>query len=349
MTGLLAACFANVIIPRAVERVWFDANDDFIVRFGEEMIYIDDDITDWSYSTSAGTYFFPAEYTPPPCPPFELNLSQLIPEFTIQRGEDHFIVHYDPLEMFDEILYWGPQNDLSVNIHPLTAGQSTVQHWETGYDGMEYYDIRTWVKDIGFESPVLYHPSTRCTLRVHVQDAEGAPVSGVPVYYDFTSAAHPATITPHGYTNAEGFWQKPYYCAVRTQLWINDPQTQAAVVDTLLFPEPGGTIQINAVVSTSAGYDPYVVPSSGVLTLYPSVLRNSSGNTITAKFMSDQPLSRPAELTLCDLRGRVLAHNQMPVSGQTEWILPPLANGIYFIGLSSGGRQLARQRITVLK
>ena len=347
---LISGFSANVILPRAVERVWFDVNDDFFVRFGEELEYMyGDDIKDFTYITSCGTYSFPEDYTPPTVLPFEVNMSQAIPGFTIQRNADYFRVHYDPTYMFDEIITWGPQNELSVNIHPLATGQSAVQAWETGYDGMEYYDIRVWAKDIGTVSPYPYHPSTPCTLMVHVEDPESDPVPWIPIYYSFPASPHPNTIIPHGYTNAEGNWQKPYYYAVRTQLWINDPQSQTTVVDTLFFPEPGETIQINAVVSTSAGNDPNLVPNAGILTLYPSVLNNSTGYTINMKYEADTPLFNPAVVTLYNLRGRALASMPMPVSGYTEWTLPSLSSGIYFVGLNYSGRQIARQRLTIIK
>ena len=63
----------------------------------------------------------------------------------------------------------------------------------------------------------------------------------------------------------------------------------------------------------------------------------------------DKPLFDTARLGLYDLRGRWLAGKDMPREGYTDWELPELANGVYFIRLSGAGANLVGGRITVIK
>ncbi len=344
---LISVLNANVIIPRAVARVWFDETDNFIVLLGAEAenVY---DFNALTFTTSAGDYAFPEGYTLPGELPCIVNFTQAIPGFTIQRSEDHFIAHTNLPWSWDEQVTWGSQNDLSVNLHPLTAGQSAVQYFEYDWDGYEYYTVTAWAKDDSTSvAGYPYSPAVECTLRVHVDDENGNPVEGYPVYTSFTDYQD-TNCTPY-YTNEYGDWQRQYFYAIRTHIWIKDMATQAFVTDEIIFPEPGETCLVNAVISSAAGHDPSLVPPTGILKINPSVVTRSSGNTLHLKFEASRPLNRPGELTFYDLRGRALANMQMPVTGQTEWTLPSLPSGIYFVGLSYSGRQLARQRLTIIK
>lgn len=342
----VSALAANIMIPRAVERVWFDAFDNFWVRFGPEADALV--VNSLSFSTSAGTYTFPDDFTPPPELPYDLNFSQLIPGFTISRAEDFFILDTDPYYQYnDENVSWGPQTDWSVRIHPLTAGQSVVQLTvpDMYYDG--YYDqALVWAKDTGTDYPYPYCPATLCTLTVQVNDADGGPASQVPIYLNY---GHVYNIGwPDGRTNSNGWWQAYNFRAQRTWIVIRDPANGSWVYNQLHFPEPGEHIHIETTVAYSGVPPEELVP--GTLELSPSVLGTSSGSTVHLEYRSDQPLAGPARLSLHDLRGRWLADTEMPTWGRKDWTLADLPSGIYFIRLtSSAGKALAGRRLTVIK
>ncbi|MCB5246465.1 MAG: hypothetical protein LHW57_00370 [Candidatus Cloacimonetes bacterium] len=342
---VIGALAANVVIPRAVERVWFDAFDNFWVRFGPEADAYDVDTL--SFSTSYGSYNFPYGFTLPPELPYELNFSQVIPGFAIDRAEDHFTVDTDPYwDPGDESVSWGPQNDWSVRIHPLTAGQSVVQLTvpDMYYDG--YYDqALVWAKDSGTDYPYPYCPATLCTLSVQVNDSEGGPASQVPIYLNYGYVYDIGW--PDGRTNSNGWWQAYNFRAQRTWIVIRDPNTGAWVYDQIHFPEPAEHIHIEATVSYSEV--PQDTQISGTLALSPSVLGTASGHTLHLEYRSELPLNGPARLGLYDLRGRWLAARDMPREGYTDWDLPELANGVYFIRLSGSKGPLVGGRITVIK
>jgi hypothetical protein len=208
---VISALAANIQIPRAVERVWFDDSDNLWVRFGPEADAWD--VGSLGFATSSGTYNFPCDYTLPPELPFEINLSQAIPGFTINRAEDFFIVDTDPYDdPLDETVSWGPQNDTSVNIHPLTAGQSVVQY-SVGYQIYmgEWESMHVWAKDNGTAYVHPYCPATLCTLSVQVNDLNGQPASSVPIHLNY--GTYPDTVWPDAHTNSNGWWQKQYFYA----------------------------------------------------------------------------------------------------------------------------------------
>ncbi|HPB43992.1 MAG TPA: hypothetical protein PL102_06100, partial [Candidatus Syntrophosphaera sp.] len=199
---VISALAANIQIPRAVERVWFDDSDNFWVRFGPEADAWD--VGSLGFATSSGTYNFPCDYTLPLELPFEINLSQAIPGFTINRAEDFFTVDTDPYDdPLDETVSWGPQNDTSVNIHPLTAGQSVVQY-SVGYQIYmgEWESMHVWAKDNGTAYVHPYCPATLCTLSVQVNDLSGQPASSVPIHLNY--GTYPDTVWPDAHTNSNG-------------------------------------------------------------------------------------------------------------------------------------------------
>ncbi len=341
LCGLLLvtlAASANPVIARMIARVWFDAADNFYLMVGEESVYYPS-LATMTVSTMAGMYAFPANYTPPPTDVYVVNLSQVIPGLTVQRDSDYFSLSWDG---YSETVHWGPEVNLINDLHALTSGQSAVQVRVYIYPGWAY---NSWAKDNSTTGTSAYEPALNCSLSVHVQDPMGNPAANIPVYMS-PLASIDTNFTPY-YTDTNGDWTGVSE-AVRTRLMIYDPATSNPVADEILFPEPGQTCQINTVVSAVAADDPVQVPS-GVMQLYPSVLNRSSGSTLHLKYEGSQSLHQPGELALYDLRGRMLANALLPVSGEVEWVLPPLSNGIYFVALRDSGMQLARQRLTVIK
>ncbi|MBW6514092.1 MAG: hypothetical protein K0B87_04990 [Candidatus Syntrophosphaera sp.] len=348
LAALMASLSANVLIPRYIARVWFDDTDDFHVMFGDEAFWEDFDVTDLSFTTSAGTYYLPATYVQPGEPTFIINLSQEIPGFTIQRNED-FLSMAIPYQYFPEELRWGPQNDLSVHIRPLGQGQAAVQVRIDVYTGYGEYDSAlTWAKDSQTLCPNSYEVFSNSTLGIHLEDANGAPAAGIPIYSSHLNYAAASDLYYWGSTNTYGNWERTGD-AIRRSILVIDPQTADPVIQELIFPEPGETIQLSGVLSSSAGNDPHLIPSAGVLSLHPSLLNRSSGSAVNLKYESPESLDPTAELRLYDLRGRFLAGKAMPASGIAVWDLPFLGSGIYYIALSEGDRILGRARITVIK
>ena len=341
-----ASLGANVIIPRAVERVWFDDADNFFVRFGTQANYINN-LANHTCSTNAGTYSFPNNLNPTNTYPFTVNLSAVIPDFAISRAEDHFFFHSGHGEWYDQCINWGPQNDLSVNIHALSTGQSAVQCTEWGNNGGEWYSIDVWVKDSGWDSTDYYYPTARGTLSVDVTNHDNGPMPNVPINLNFsTDINHWDYYT---FTDQQGHWQDNYFLAGRTHVIVREPLDNSWAFSGIYYPEPWENVNITAQVWGSAVQDPVQTPPPGILRLAPSVLNRAADSKLRVTYESEQALAGNAELRLYDLRGRLLASHEMPSSGQAEWNLPTLANGIYFIGLSSEGRQLARNRLTVIR
>ncbi|PKN78953.1 MAG: hypothetical protein CVU48_06755 [Candidatus Cloacimonetes bacterium HGW-Cloacimonetes-1] len=338
----LGALWANPITPRALSRVWFDSAGDFNVSFGYDAgSYYLEYLPSMAFSTTAGTFNWPAGFVFPVSLPWAVNLSQTLPGFTINRTEDRFSVTDSLLYggTWHEALSWGPQNDLSIDLHPLTEGQSAAQVFVQGMDTT----IAVWAKDIGV-SPYS-NPSHLYTLNVHA-DAAGNPAPEVPIRYSFSS--YLSTYFFPYYSDLNGNWSTSIYAA-RTRLMIHDPITQLAVVDTILFPEPDEVIQINAEVSSVGIDDPFLVATPGILMMYPSVLNSSSDNTLKLSYDGASSLSTGAEIHLYDLRGRKLLTASFPAKGKMEWNLPYLANGIYFISLTDTGKRISRQRLTVIR
>ncbi|HNT53040.1 MAG TPA: hypothetical protein PKH19_06525, partial [Candidatus Syntrophosphaera sp.] len=262
---LTAAAGANPIEARMISRAWFNAEDEFLVLFDLDggNGYLDQ-IPDLVFSTSQGFWTFPAGFQAPTSLPWPANLSQLIPGFSINRNQDFFRAQYQ--SYLDEQFSWGPQNDLSVNLHPLTDGQTAVQTWLWDWD---YNVWNIWAKDIGFNSQDPYIPAVNCTLSIHAQNAAGLPAAGVPVYISwFNGPNHTTTAVA---TDADGNWQYSCYAA-RVWLSVKDPLTEQFVAEELLFPEPGEFYGISVTVSGTAASDPVLIPAAGTLKLSPNVL-----------------------------------------------------------------------------
>ena len=334
---------ANPVSPMAISRLWFDDTgqchawfgniweDTFFLEYFDEMVFI----------TWEGTYVFPLTFVPPDSLPAHINLSEAIPGFNPNPAQGQIILDIPSLGWFGEEVTWGQFHGFPVDIYNLGAGQSMVQILGSNWDGDS---AAAWAKDYEpYTNPCF--PAHRCTLRVEAVNELGVPASGVPVQYSSTEYL-PEMNWAALHTGADGVWQAQQY-ASRTWLRIKDPLTFATVLDTLLYPEPDSTYVYQVTVSAAESGDPILTPVPGILSLAPSVLKPVSGNTLGVKYSGI--LTGSAELRLFDLRGRLLASHEMPSTSQTEWNLPSLANGIYFVGLVCEGRQLARERLTVLK
>ncbi len=336
---LAAGLAANPQVARLIARVWFNDADEFMVMFGDETAMYAP-LPQLSFCTMAGTYYFPDGYTLPVYYPCVVNFSQLIPGFTIQRDADYFRLN---LDLYSEILNWGPEVNLVNDMHALSPGQAAVYTQVGSVWGWTY---NAWAKDQIQPSGDAYEPTLNYTLNLHLQTTDGAPAPDVPIYLSFTGDL-PTNYTTIS-TNAQGDWQMNA-SAVRTRLQVNDPLTNTPVLAEIIFPEPGENIQLNATVSGVAVSDPWLPEGSGQLRVSPSLLNSATGNTVSLRYGQENSLAGSAEIRLFDLRGRVLASAEMSAGGEYNWTLPDLPSGIYFIALEQGSRQLGQARITVIK
>jgi hypothetical protein len=333
------AAYANPLVPRVIERVYFDANGDFWVRIGTEVDNFPP-FQDMVFSTATGTYPIPDEYQLPADLPVDINLAVLFPGFSINQAADHLTLDTG---YWDEAFFWGPANDFSVHLHPLTLGQYAVQIHSGTPDGES---MIAWAKDNHHTSTYPYYPDSVCSLRVCVTNQSGSPAAGVPV---FISPLHGWVGNyPSRYTDANG--QCAFSSlATRYYMEIRDPLTSAVVYSGDLFPEPDETLDITAMVSGTGIDDPTQNAVPQVLAIYPNVLNRSTGSTVRIEITRGNQPPKGARLALYDLKGRSLMERDMPEGGSTQWDLSDLDSGIYFIGLLQHGKVTARSRVTIIK
>ncbi|MDP2400778.1 MAG: T9SS type A sorting domain-containing protein, partial [Actinomycetota bacterium] len=125
--------------------------------------------------------------------------------------------------------------------------------------------------------------------------------------------------------------------------------TNLAVLNEIIYPEPGQSYQLNAVISGTASHDPLMPTPSGILEVFPNVLGPASSGRITLKYAGGNAFSQPMDIRLYDLRGRLLEQYELSSSHELVVDLPRLGSGIYFLSAFSGGRMLGRQKLTVIK
>jgi len=333
---LAVMAYANPLVPRAIERVYFDTEGDFWVRVGAEADNFPP-FANMVFTTTAGSYPVPDDYQLPVDLPTDINLNLLMPGFTITQAADQLTLDTG---YWNECFTWGPANDFSVDLHPLILGQYAVQIHTGSPDGESAI---AWAKDNHPTSTYPYCPESVCSLRVSVTNQSGSPAANVPVY---VSAFHNWVGNyPSRYTDSNGqcVFSSP---ATRYYMEIRDPLTSQVVYSADLFPEPDQTMDITATVSGTGVDDPANCPAPAVLSIHPNVLSRSTGSVVS---VSAKQFTSDAELRIYDLRGRLVAAKKLPSGGATEWDLSELGSGIYFIGLMDEGRIGAQGRVTIIK
>ncbi len=348
LTALLALIWvmvlANPLGPIFAMRVWFGTDGDFFVEVGINLVDIP--AQDFEFTTSSGTYQLPASYAAPDSAGFVLNLTQLIPGFSISPQDDFFRVEQSDNTWYPEQITWNSDNSLSTDIHPLLPGQSAVQFYVDVLDNA----FQCWSKDDGVfqDEPFMQYPHSNCFVDVQILNTQGSPVPSYPVYMSYETFAGGMNMYDGWQTDANGLCHMTIYPA---RLWIKviDSVNGNQVVDQLFYPEPGETIMLTATVSSVAASDPLNCQIPGVLSVYPNVLNMSKGNTINVIYDETGDLTSQTELILLDIRGRLLQTHSFDPSGVMAWQLPELNSGIYFIALKDGNRQFGRHKLTVFK
>jgi len=329
---LSAGLCANPVVPRLIARVWWGSSGNFNVYFGDEMAMLMD-YSSLYFSSSYGNFRIPDGFSFPSLPYF-VALNQIIPAFQIDRDEDFFTAHMGD---WVETIAWGPQNDLSVNMHAIPDGMSAVQ---TRVEG-EYGLYNAWALTPTSMSSLPYDVNSSFTIDIQVTAFDGSPASLVPVFLSYDEWEN--TIYTTQFTNSEGICQITSV-PTRVRVIVLDPVDGSHALDSLIFPLPNEHYDLEAQFTSVSSHDPVFVP--GALTLWPSVISSRSGNILRLK---SEGLGRDALLKLYDLRGRYLCSQTMPASGELEWQIPDLESGIYLLRLVRDDMALSSARFTVLK
>jgi len=338
-TALMISLAANPIILKAVARVWFNAEGEFMVMFGDEgqAAGMPFDYHAMSFSTNSGIWQLPASYQIPGVP-WAVNFSQEIPDFMINPNADEFYIHSG---MSTELFSWGAQDDPAPRIRPLLSGQSAVQF---RVPGNQMWSVDVLGKDSFQHHLPAHEVVARSVINVHVQDYAGLPIQGLEVVRSYQNNVE-QNYNHQFYTDENGnVGMESYPCRIR--IGVQDPLSEAWALDESIYCEPGQIYSYSAVVTHVDNDDPIQVPEVIQLQLWPSVMGSSTDGRLN---LNSGTLQSEGELRLYDLRGRYIGSHTMPPDGQTQWRLPDLDSGIYFITLRQGSRELSRARLTILK
>ena len=340
LLGLLSLSLAAnpVITYNGLLRVWFDDAEDFWMEYFP-VIYsptVTEDLRELAFYTSAGGYSLPDDFVHPPLTgfaTFQVNLSQSVPGFSIDRQSDVFGILNSPYDT--PPLRWGMNSGYPVNLRPLEEGQFAHLQPATDWQFQLQY---VWTKN---EVESLQDFASTAKVSVRVTDDQGHPVQNFPVRNYLGNPLD--NIFWLRQTGADGVctfdgWPMLY------QIHLEDPVDDTVVGDYDLYPEPGDSLFLPVTVDCHHGEQ----TQAGTLALRPNLLRGSA-STLNVSYDYYWQLEPGSQLALHDLRGRKLAIRDFPLSGQLDWTLPEISNGIYFITLRSGGKVLDSQRLTFLK
>lgn len=340
-SGLMLSLTANPIVLKAIARVWFNDLDEFIVLLSDESVThgVPIPFEDLVFSTSSGVWQFPDSFSVPGVP-YQVNLSQVIPGFTIDKNIDMFLAQCNGGPGVYEMIRWDNLLDPAPHIRPLTTGQAAVQF---RVPGNQMWSVDVWGKDsVQYHLPA-HQVVSRSTINVLVQDYAGNPVPGLEVVRSYQNYLE-QNYNHQFYTDGAGIVSMECFpCRIR--IGVQDPVSQAWVLDESIYCEPGLFYDFTATVTHTDADDP-VLPAVQGLSIWPSVMGSQSDGILKLR---GPALSPAGELRLYDLRGRYLRSQTMPLSGELEWRLPNLDSGIYFITLRQGPHEISRARLTILK
>lgn len=320
LVGLAAVAFANPIMVYPIQAIWFDYYLEPIIQFhgsfDNNMIHL------CQFSNGGEFYSIPEDYI---VNENYVYIRNAIPLLVINRSEgtllckfadDPFVYHYT----------WGQGNE--VDLRPLYPGQAAMIV-EGSYSSSQYY---MWVKNDSVPEP-WEAADGEVQLNISAQYENGAPATGVPVYFS-------AEDWYVGSTNDAGILHRTLYPA-RNHIRIKDPLTNQYIYDSIAYPEPGEDLDIAVTVSGASTQD-QLAPS--VFRIYPNVLRRSENCVLQIE--CDKAPGADSFLEIYDLRGRKLESRTYTGSG--DYLLPELGTGVYFVKISDNGMTLGSQKILVL-
>ncbi|MDP2173345.1 MAG: T9SS type A sorting domain-containing protein [Candidatus Cloacimonadaceae bacterium] len=334
MLVLLAVVSANPAVEVfGFKSARFDDAGDFWVEYFPHPISAEswENIRDLVFETNSGSFMLPDDYVGEHA---EINLSHEIAGFPIDRNNDAISIT-NPNFPFGGFTNWGAAPNTDVHLRPLLPGQAAIMvpFIVNGFGG-----YHSWAKVHAFSGQILPPESHFCNVNVRVRCTNGHPVPGtvVALMFGFDQVNYT--------TNRDGIvifhnW------AIRYHIRVFVPQSEEPIAEYILYPEPNETITVEETVPCE--HDPSQVP--GVISVHPNLVHSIGSAGVKVSYDKYWQLQSDAKLRLYDLRGRELQAISFPPGGLLEWPLPPLANGIYFLSLRSGGRELARQRLTIIK
>ncbi len=325
LLGSICLCLANPLPPMIMNKFWFNDAGQLQIRYSS--MYqgagaLTADLFDGSNHFINIVDFNSLE-----------NLTVSYPDASVSPFQGYLSVSLSIFSGWQEEVHWGPSldNDLS-SMAPGECGMNTYWTYQSGPDENT---ITIWTKELQTYLDSEMYPVARCNLDVFCQDFSGAPVEGIPVWL-FDQIL--------GYTDVTGHYTAQGICR-KHRLMIYHPQG-GVVLDTLFFAEPNQSYDFNVLIFHGAADDPSVPTPTGLLSIYPSILRSSSDWRVQLEYSAKLPAN--TEVKLFDLKGRTLAASPFPEGGMA-WELPHLASGVYFIRLQSGKHNLGSGKLIILK
>lgn len=317
---------ANPIVENLISRFWFE--EDNVLKIELSRFFHEYNIETVTYLDAEDSLTF--VITPDSV---EFHLIQ-IPESCNTPAQGYFTLR--SAELTDDAVHWGEglENDLS----PLYGTQCAIQMFYNDLSGDGVYG---WAKDISPSVCGSDYCSARFTLQVICTDLSGLPVAGVSVFH---SQSGWGEFNNPIITNGEGIATDDLW-PMKTRFWVKNPLNDETVFNTLFFAEPSElkTFSVQLPISVE---DSVLPSATGKLIINPSVLNMNSGKALHIVY--DQKISGKAELILYDLKGRKLAATKY-AKKEVDWLLPKLANGIYFVRLTNDGKALGTAKLIVIK
>ena len=321
LVGLAAVAFTNPIMVYPIQALWFDYYLEPIIQFhgsfDNSLVHL------CEFSTGGDFYSIPEDYV---VIDNFINAQVVFPQLDIDRPSGTLLCRYS---FEPETIYqytWGQGNE--VDLRPLYPGQAAMIVEGSYCNPRDYM----WVKNDSVPSP-WEEPSGEVQLNISAQYENGAPATGVPVYFS-------AEDWSVGSTNEAGIFHRTLRPA-KNHIRIKDPLTNQYVYDAIAFPEPGTNQHIVVTVSSTSNQD-FFAPS--VFRIFPNVLRRSEGSSL--RIECDKAPGSNSRLELYDLRGRKL--DSRAYTGSGDYLLPELGTGVYFVKISDNGMTLGSQKILVL-
>ncbi|GAB1365264.1 MAG TPA: T9SS type A sorting domain-containing protein [Candidatus Cloacimonas sp.] len=326
LLGSMFICLANPLPPMIMNKFWFNDAGELQVRYSS--MYLGAGILTADLFDGSNHFLNTIDFSSID------NITLSYPNANVTPYQGYLSASLSIFSGWQEEVHWGPS--LDNDISSLAEGECGMNTYWTYQSGHDENTVTIWTKELQTYLDSEMYPVARCNLDVFCQDFSGAPVEGIPVWlYDQTL----------GYTNDSGHYTVLEICR-KNRIIVNHPATQTAVLDTLFFAEPNQSYNFNVLFFHGAADDPHVPTPTGVLSLYPSVLRSSDNRRIHLDYSAKVPAN--TEARLFDLKGRLLAVSNYPEGG-LDWELPHLASGVYFIRLQCGKQNLGSSKLIVLK
>ncbi|MDD4676496.1 MAG: T9SS type A sorting domain-containing protein [Candidatus Cloacimonetes bacterium] len=318
--------WANPIVENLISRFWFEENNLLTIELSafiglaqiETVTYLDAEdsltITVNPNTTNVQVIYIPQSCNTP--------------------AQGYFTIRV--FGMQDEIVRWGEglENDLS----PLNGTQCGIQLLYSNLIGDSIYG---WAKDTSPSACGPNYCSARFTYRVECTNLSGLPVAGVSVYHSQCCGNgfdNPAISDVAGIATDE-LWP------MKTHLWVQNPLTSETVFSTHFFAEPS-ELKVFSVQLPISVEDSVLPESEGRLSIHPSVISYSTGGVLHIAY--NEKMLGEAELILYDLKGQKICKTKYDKK-EVDWQLPKLANGVYFVRLTSKGRALGTAKLIVIK